>query len=337
MSDIKDVAREAGVSIATVSRALRGLPRVSQETRERVLAAAARMEYVASPQASSLASGLTHTVGVVVPNVTRWFFGSVIHGAEELLRREGYDMLLYNITGDEEARRRLFSTHLLGKRVDAVMVLALHPTPEEIASLARTGGPAVLVGGPVPEWPSVCVDDVRTASLAVQHLLDLGHTRIAHIGGTPDPEHVGLEFSTPGDRLRGYRATMRRAGLPVHPSWEVTGDFTAEGGRSGFQRLQDSPEPPTAVFAASDEMAIGAVHAIRQSGLRVPEDISVVGIDNHELAEFFDLTTVAQPAADLGHHGARILLDVLAGGDPAQDDVVLDTELVRRGSTTAPA
>ena len=215
MSDIKDVAREAGVSIATVSRALRGLPRVSQETRERVLAAAARMEYVASPQASSLASGLTHTVGVVVPNVTRWFFGSVIHGAEELLRREGYDMLLYNITGDEEARRRLFSTHLLGKRVDAVMVLALHPTPEEIASLARTGGPAVLVGGTVPEWPSVCVDDVRTASAR----------RAAPARPRAHPHRPHRRHSRPGARGSGVlhpgrpsaSATARRCGAPGCP------------------------------------------------------------------------------------------------------------------------
>ena len=223
MSGIKDVAREAGVSTATVSRALRGLPRVSEETRERVLAAAARMEYVASPNAASLASGLTRTVGIVVPNVPRWCFGSVIYGAEELLRSEGYDLLLYHITGDESARHRLFSTHLLSKRVDAVIVLALRPAPEEVASLGRVGSPTVVVGGFVPGWPSVRIDDVLAATTAVQHLIDLGHEHIAHLGGTPDPEHAGLEFTTPGDRLEGYRQTMRAAGLSINPGWEVPG------------------------------------------------------------------------------------------------------------------
>ncbi len=336
MSGIKDVAREAGVSTATVSRALRGLPRVSEETRERVLAAAARMEYVASPQAASLASGHTRTVGIVVPNVSRWFFGSVIHAAEELLRHEGYDLLLYNITGDPDARHRLFSTHLLSKRVDAVMVLALRPTPEEIASLTRVGTPTVVVGGAVPAWPSVRIDDVAASTTAVQHLIDLGHRRIAHIGGTPDPEHAGLELSTPGDRLLGYRRTMARAGLEIDPAWEVTGDFTAHGGLSACLTLLEATQLPTAIFAASDEMAIGAIHALREAGLRVPEDISVVGIDDHELSEFFDLTTVAQPAIDLGHLGAQTLVDALAGLEPPEPSgLILPTRLVQRRSAAA--
>ncbi len=127
MTSIKDVAREVGVSTATVSRALRGLPRVSEETRLRVVSVAERLDYVASPQAASLASGQTRAVGVIVPFVTRWFYGSVVHGAEELLREAGYDLLLYNLAGDHEARHRVFRTHLLRKRVDAVMVLSLTP------------------------------------------------------------------------------------------------------------------------------------------------------------------------------------------------------------------
>src|SRR3954449_889570 len=153
MTGIKDVAREVGVSTATVSRALRGLPRVSPDTRERVLEVAGRMGYVASPHAASLASGQTRAIGVVVPNVTRWFFGSIVHGAEELLREEGYDLLLYSVVADPAARKRLFSTHLLSKRVDAVMVLALRPTPEEVEALDRTGSPTVVVGGAWPAGP----------------------------------------------------------------------------------------------------------------------------------------------------------------------------------------
>ncbi len=334
MTGIKDVAREVGVSTATVSRALRGLPRVSPDTRERVLEVANRMGYVASPHAASLASGQTHAIGVVVPNVTRWFFGSVVHGAEELLREEGYDLLLYTVTGEPAARQRLFSTYLLSKRVDAVMVLALRPTPEEVASLERTGAPTVAVGGAVPGWSSVRIDDVETAASAVRHLVGLGHKRIAHLGGVPDPEHAGLDFSTPGDRLIGYRLAMEEAGLPVEEGWEVTGDFTAHGGLTACRRLLSAGVRPTAIFAGSDEMAIGASHAVREAGLRVPDDISIIGIDNHELSEFFDLTTMAQPVPELGRLGARRLLDALASDDPLEPtETIVPTQLIVRGTT----
>ena len=334
MTRIQDVALAAGVSTATVSRALRGLPRVSEPTRKRVLDAAARLEYVASPHAAVLAGGQTRTIAVVVPNVTRWFFGSVIHGAEELLREEGYDVLLYDVTGDPAARRRLFSGQLLSKRVDAVMVLALRPSPAEIALLAEGGLPTVAVAGRVPGWAGVRIDDVQAASLAVQHLIDLGHQRIAHLRGTPDPEHRGLRFSASRDRLRGYRSTMARAGLEVDPHWEVAGDFTARGGMSACQALLELPDRPSAIFAASDEMAFGAIHALHRAGLRVPEDLSVIGIDDHELAEHLELSTVAQPARELGRAGARIVIDALAGRPSWRTvEVVLPTHLVPRRST----
>jgi LacI family repressor for deo operon, udp, cdd, tsx, nupC, and nupG len=334
MTGIKDVARELGVSTATVSRALRGLPRVSPDTRERVLEAASRMGYVASPHAASLAGGQTHAIGVVVPTVSRWFFGSVVHGAEELLRSEGYDLLLYTVTGEPAARQRLFHSYLLSKRVDAVMVLALRPTPEEVASLERTGSPTVVVGGAVPGWSSVRIDDVEAAETAVRHLVGLGHSRIAHLGGVPDPEHAGLDFSAPAERLVGYRNAMRDAGLVIEPGWEVTGDFTAHGGLTACRELLATGARPTAILAGSDEMAIGASHAIREAGLRVPDDISVIGIDNHELSEFFDLSTIAQPAAELGRLGARMLLDALhADTRPEPVETIVPTELIARGTT----
>ena len=334
MTGITDVAREVGVSTATVSRALRGLPRVSPETRDRVLEVAHRMGYVASPHAASLAGGQTRAIGVVVPNVTRWFFGSIVHGAEELLRREGYDLLLYTVTGDAGARERLFHHHLQRKRVDAVMVLALRPTPDEVASLDRAGSPTVVVGGSVPGWSSVRIDDVEAAATAVRHLVELGHTRIAHLGGVPDPEHAGLDFSTTGERLVGYRTAMAEAGLHIEAGWEATGDFTAQGGLTACRRLLATATRPTAIFAGSDEMAIGASHAVRAAGLRVPDDISVIGIDDHELSTYFDLSTIAQPAPELGRLGARTLLEALGADPPLRPvDTILPTHLIARGST----
>jgi DNA-binding LacI/PurR family transcriptional regulator len=258
----------------------------------------------------------------------------VVHGAEELLREEGYDLLLYTVTGEPAARQRLFNSYLLSKRVDAVMVLALRPTPAEVASLDRTGSPKVVVGGSVPGWSCVRIDDIETAATAVRHLVELGHTQIAHLGGVPDPEHAGLDFSTPGDRQEGYRLAMAEAGLRIEPAWEVTGDFSALGGLAACRQLLASGARPTAIFAGSDEMAIGAAHAVREAGLKVPDDMSVIGIDNHELSEYFDLSTIAQPAPELGRLGARRLLDALRSETaPEPVETIVPTQLIARGTT----
>ncbi len=336
MTSIKDVAREVGVSTATVSRALRGLPRVSEETRVKVLQVAARLDYVASPHAASLASGQTRAVGVIVPFVTRWFYGSVIQGAEELLREAGYDLLLYNLAGDEAARHRVFQTHLLRKRVDAVLVLSLNPTDEEVAALAKLDRPVAVVGATVEGWSSVRIDDVETARIAVRHLVELGHRRIGYVGGSLEEQ---LDFAAPLDRLNGYRAAMADAGLTVEPSMEVVGDFTVRGGLAATRLLLDVEPRPTAVFAASDEMAVGAVHAVREAGLRVPEDVSVIGIDDHEMAEFFELTTVAQPVREQGQLAARLLLEALDDDfddPPTPPTITVPTRLVVRRTTAPP-
>jgi DNA-binding LacI/PurR family transcriptional regulator len=180
----------------------------------------------------------------------------------------------------------------------------------------------------------VRIDDVETALTAVRHLIGLGHTRIAHLHGVPDPEHAGLDFSAPGDRLVGYRMAMEEAGLPIEPGWEVTGDFTAHGGLTACRQLLTARTRPTAIFAGSDEMAIGASRAIREAGLSVPDDISVIGVDNHELSEYFDLTTMAQPAPALGRLGARMLLDALhADTRPPPVETIVPTQLIVRGTT----
>jgi DNA-binding LacI/PurR family transcriptional regulator len=337
MTSIKDVARTVGVSTATVSRALRGLPRVSDETRFRVLQVAKELDYVASPSAASLASGQTHAIAVVVPQVTQWFFGSVVQGAEKLVRDAGYDLLLYNLGGDRETRRRVFSTHLSRKRLDAVLVLSMTPSAEELAWLAKLDRPVAVVGATVPGWSSVRIDDEETARIAMRHLIELGHRRIGYIGGSLEDQ---LDFAAPFDRLVGYRRTMVEAGLDGYRrEWEVVGDFRVRGGLAAMRLLLATDPRPTAVFAASDEMAVGAAHAIREAGLRVPEDISVIGIDDHEMSEFFDLTTVAQPVHEQGQLAAGLLLDVLRA-DPAQpvvpSAVTLPTRLIVRRTTAPP-
>jgi LacI family transcriptional regulator, repressor for deo operon, udp, cdd, tsx, nupC, and nupG len=331
MTSIKDVAREVALSTATVSRALRGLRGVSDENRTKVTEAAQRLGYVPSPSAVGLASGHTHTVAVIVPHVARWFFGEVVQGAEEVLRAAGYDLLLYNLAGEPAARHRVFQTDLLSKRVDAVLVLGLRPSPPEQARLAELDRPVAIVGAIANGLYSVSIDDERAARLATCHLIDLGHRRIGYVGGSLDT----LDFIAPSARLAGYRAVLRERGIRHYRELEDVGEFTVAGGREAARRLLDRPDRPTAIFAASDEMAIGVLRAARELGLGVPEDLSVVGIDDHELAAFFDLTTVAQPVREQGRRGAERVLAELTGVR-LPDSEVLPVELIVRTSTAAP-
>lgn len=336
MPRIDDVARLAGVSTATVSRALRGLPTVSEPTRSRVLDAARALGYIASPSASRLAGGRTATVAAVVPRITRWFFGTVIEAAEEVLHQAGYDLLLYNLGGREQERRRLLHTAGLHKRVDALMLVATPLEPADVAALTGLALPGVTVssGTPVPGWPSVRIDDVAAARTATEHLLALGHRRIAHISGDPTDE---LAFTTHIDRQRGYRQALRAAGQQIDPRLDVAARFTVDGGSQATAELLRRGAPPTAIFAACDEMAMGAMATLRQAGLRVPQDVSVIGIDDHDLAAVVGLTTVGQPAADQGRLAAHTLLSPLRQGtDQSVGEVMLPTRLVVRESTAPP-
>lgn len=333
MARIDDVARLAGVSTATVSRALRGLPLVSQETRSRVLSAAAELGYVASPSASRLAGGRTGSVGVVVPRVTPWFFATVVEAAEDVLRMSGQDVLLFNLGGREDARRRLLHGSSLHKRVDALLLVNVPFTAEDASAVGRLGLPVVTIGCSWPGLASVCIDDVAAARTATDHLLTLGHTRIAHIAGTSRDE---FGSTVRVDRLRGYRESLAAAGLPADPDLVVVGDFSVAGGAEAMSELLRRRCGPSAIFAACDEMAMGAMRVLREAHLPVPERVSVIGIDDHDLSAVLGLTTVAQPAAVQGRLAAMKLLETLGSGtDLEPDPVVVATQLIVR-STTAP-
>jgi DNA-binding LacI/PurR family transcriptional regulator len=329
-SSIIDVAQRAGVSTATVSRAIRGLPRVSDSTRARVMRAAAELGYVISPQASSLASGRTNSVGVVVPFVNKWFFGQVVAGIDAVLGASDFELLLYNL-GDARGRARFFERMPVRRRVDGLIVLALPLSRTEVAALGALDVPIALVGATAPGFWSVRIDDQDGARKAVQHLINLGHRRIGLISGhSQEP----MQFTAPHDRRAGYHAALQQAGIPLDPHLEVPGDFDLTGGAHAVAQLLTLAEPPTAVFAASDEMAMGAMQALRRMGMRVPEDMSVIGFDGHEMAELLDLTTVAQQVVDQGRLVALQVLRALVGeSDTRPTETVLPTHLVVRGST----
>lgn len=327
---LADVARHAGVSTATASRALRGLPAVSRSTRARVVEVATSLGYVISPSASRLASGRTHTVGVVVPYVNRWFFGQVIAGLEGVLRASGFDVLLHNL-GDEAGRDRFFTEMPLRRRVDGAIVLSLPMTKDEVDRLAALRITIAVVGAAIEPFACVGIDDVAAATTAVRHLIQLGHRDIGLISGGQD---VPMHFTAPVDRRRGYLKALANAGIESYPELEAVGDCTMAGGERAMAQLLGGSRRPSAVFAESDEMAFGAVRAIRRVGLRVPDDISVVGFDNHEMADLLDLTTIAQSVTEQGATAARMMLDLLASGDETTGRLkVLPTHLVVRGST----
>ncbi len=326
---IVDVARAAGVSTATVSRALRGLPNVTEATRERVRRAADELGYVPSPSAASLASGRTRTIGLISPWVAHWFFANVIEGAERALRVEGFDALLYTFEVSRDVRRRRLDPDVLRRRVDGVLVVGLPLETEEVEELEDLGYPIVFVGAGAPGRVTVALDDVGTARRAVAHLAGLGHRVVAHLTGEPDDI---LPWSPAVRRAEGWRAEVRARGLVGPDGLEVHGHFDVAGGRASTHELLDRRPDVTAVFAASDEMAMGAILAVRDRGLRVPEDISVIGVDGNDMAAHLGLTTMAQNAHEQGVTAASMLLEMITGA-PVPAEVVFPTVLTERGST----
>jgi LacI family repressor for deo operon, udp, cdd, tsx, nupC, and nupG len=335
MSTITDVARVAGVSVATVSRALRGLDRVSPETRRRVLEVAEELHYVASPTATSLASGRTRVIGVVVPFLSRWFFATLVSAIEKTLRAQGHHVLLFDLEGDSYDNRLPLTQNMLWKRVDGLITLNVPMAEAEVELVDRLGLPIVAIGAPVQGGSCVRIDDRQAMRTAVEHLIGLGHRRIGYVGWVPS---TVAHIQTPWDRLDSFRETLGETGIPCQEEWVLGSDWTAEAAARDSTDLLSRDDRPTAVVAASDEMAIGVRESARRLGLRVPEDVSVIGIDDHALAGVLGLTTVRQDVSGQGRAAAELLLGALAGEEHPHDLVLLPTELVVRESTgPAPA
>lgn len=336
MVGIEDVARRAGVSTATVSRALSGNGPVSSSSRRKVIEAATLLGYVVSSNASSLASGRTNNIGLIIPCLARWFFSAVVEGAQHALMRHGFDVTLYDLSGEGAERDRVFDQFLQRQRIDGLVAISLELSASEVQRLRALGKPVVAIGGPIDGVMTLAVDDIEISRLATQHLLSLGHTQIAHVGGS---ERFDTNFHIPTNRHVGYEAALRSAGVEVRPDFTVTADFTIEGGyNSAKQLLGDPRRRPTAIFAACDEMAIGCILAARELGLSVPRDVSIIGIDGHELSEFFGLTTVAQYPREQGSRAVDLVVHQLRPGGESEPtaNYLLAHDLIVRGSTAGP-
>ncbi|MFC4222423.1 LacI family DNA-binding transcriptional regulator [Lysinibacter cavernae] len=286
-----------------------------------------------SSSASGLASGRTKNIGVVVPELTRWYFTNVVEGIASGLLHHGYDLTVYSLRDGGSARRSVFEQSLLRQRVDAFIAISQELTNDELAKLRALNKPLVGVGGPLPGVHTLSIDDVAVSTEATQHLINLGHTRIAHISGTVEFE---ADFHLPTNRRSGYEAALTAAGIPIPHDLQAAADFTIPGGYGATQQLLTlGDRRPTAIFVSSDEMAIGSILAIREAGLTVGRDVSVVGIDNYELSDYFGLTTVAQYPQDQGRQAVELLMNVLQPGRPVSTNLItpLTTELLVRSST----
>jgi DNA-binding LacI/PurR family transcriptional regulator len=323
---IRDVARHAGVGVGTVSRVLNASPLVSAETQERVLEAIADLGYRPSATARNLSLGRTQAIGVVAPFFTSPSVTERLRGAIGRLSDRGYDVVLFAV---ETARQRAdaFGSFARRDRVDGLLVVSLRPSDEELAALDRDGVPLVLIDVFHPGVPHVVVDDVRGGELATEHLLAKGHRRIAFLG---DAAGDGFGFTSSEQRRQGYRRALARHGVEPVRDLEVLG-FTgrAEARQLAFILLRRD-DRPTAVFAASDVQAIGVLEAAEALGLRVPEDVAVIGFDDIELAGIVGLTTVRQPLHDTGVHGVDLLLGAIDGDRRAVEQLEPLTVVERR-------
>lgn len=330
---IKDIAEKLGVSPATVSRALSDNELVAEATRERIRGAARELNYRPNVRARNLRTRRSMAVLMVVRDVGNPFYLDILKGVEATARAAGYSVLMGNSENDPDRETGYFDM-LLDGHADGMILMTGKLPAQAGFTKTQPGSLPVVVALEIIEgssFPHVQIDNAAAVREAVRHLIDLGHTRIAHICG-PVPEILSVR------RREGYREAMEAAGLAVPDGYEQCGDFLLHRGRRACRALFDLPAPPTAIFAANDEMAFGAIHELRRMGRDVPGDVSIVGFDDLYLSEAFHppLTTVSQPRTDIGRRAMAALLEMLSGGSGPDEPIILPTTLRVRDSTAPP-
>lgn len=334
MHKMRDVARLAGVSIATVSAVINGTARVSPALTQRVQKAMEALDYHPDQVARSLKVGKTHVIGMIIPDVTNEFFPAVMDGVEDVARQHDYSVMLCNSNEDPEQEQRHLNT-LFSRRVDGVLLACADPS-SAYDRLVRRRFPIVFVDR-IPQGAKCCAvstDNAGAAHMAVRHLIDLGHERIAIVGGpTVLSPFVG--------RLEGFRRAMQEAHLAIRDEYVKETTSRVEAGHIAALELLRLPEPPTAVFASNNKLLLGLVRAIFELGLTIPRQLSVVGFDDFPGAEYFNpaLTAVAQPMHELGRTAMQLLLGMMeddTARDRADSEIVLLKGELRIRQSTAP-
>jgi len=331
VATIRDVARAAQVSTSTVSHVINGTRYVSPDTRERVLQAMAELNYSPNRLARSLRNNRTLTLGVLLPNSANPFFAELLLGIENVCFERGYNIIMGNASDDPQ-RELEYLQVLLSRQVDGILLISTGAYNESLALLASHETPVVMVDR-TADIPTV--DEILTANkqggvLATEYLLGLGHRRIGCI--------TGPSYLTPSaERVEGYTEALQTAGVPLDEALIVNGDFLHESGYRATRQLLALPVPPTAIFACNDLMAVGAICALHEAGLGVPEDVSVVGYDDIPLASYTvpRLTTIAQPAREIGQLAAERLIARLQHNSTPPAHQRLPVHLVKRDSCRA--
>ena len=329
---IVEVAEKAGVSLGTVSRVINNDVHVAPETRERVSAVMREMKYVANRQARSLKGSKTNVIGMLVPDLGTGYIGEIIHGIDAELALHQLDLMLFT-THRAAIKEANYVGNLVQGMVDGLLlVLPRNPT-DYISTLTQINFPFVLIDhqGTGNPCPAVGATNWQGGYNATEYLIKLGHTRIGFITGW-------MDLGAATDRLEGYQSALRIHHLPEDPRLIYQGTFFQPDGYAGASDLLDLDDPPTAIFASNDVMAMGAMDAVRSRGLRVPEDISILGFDDIPQAAMVRpaLTTVRQPLEQMGRLATQMLIDQLKHPDKEINRIELPTELVVRGSTNPP-
>ncbi|MBA0036445.1 ribose operon transcriptional repressor RbsR [Pantoea sp. BIGb0393] len=329
MATMKDVARLAGVSTSTVSHVINNNRFVSEQVREKVDQAIRELNYAPSALARSLKLKQTRTIGMLLTASSNPFYSEVVRGVENSCYERGYSLILCNTEGDEERMNRSLET-LMQKRVDGLLMMCTetHLPSAEILNRYPSVPMVMMDWAPFEGRGDIIQDNALLGGeLATQHLIDRGYTRIACIAGPQDKTPARL-------RLEGFHKAMANRGLSVPPGYVVDGDFEFQGGFNAMNQLLALDALPEAVFTSNDAMAVGVYHALFQAGLRVPQDIAVMGYDNIELARYLTppLSTIHQPKDELGELAIDTLIHRMSDPDASQQTLVLTPELVERGS-----
>ncbi len=331
MVTIKQVSEAAGVSSATVSRVINNTDTVKEKTRQQVLAAMEKLGYRHNVIAASLASNKTHTIGYVVPELHGSFFGTMVAGSEKVLRKANKHMFVVTGHSDEALEKKEIEA-LLSRRCDALILHVEAVSDEYLVELASQDVPLVVVNRYIEAIGDRCIslDNVTGGYIATKHLLELGHRDIGYLSGAL--------FKADGiNRLEGHKRALAEAGVNYNPNLTYEGNFQAQSGEAGIEALEAAGCYYTAVACANDEMASGAINALRNHGKRVPEDVSVIGFDNIDFASYLTpkLTTVDYPVRDIGAMAANWILDQVYGSHKVVLEHILTPRLIERGTTRA--
>jgi LacI family transcriptional regulator len=328
---MRDVAERAGLSVSTVSHVINNTRAVSDESRQRVMAAMEELEYKPNALARSLRRRKTNTLGMIVPDSANPFFAEVARAIEDTSFAQNYSVILCNTEGNLK-KQQAYTNVLIENRVAGILFVAAGISTELVNDLEQRRVPLVVIDREVPgvEVDTVMTNHAQGGYLATQHLIELGHQRIACIAGNS-------EVSPSAERLTGYRRSLEDSNLTYDQRLVIKGDFQYESGYEATTQLLNLDAPPSAIFACNDLMAVGCISAARELDLRVPEDISVVGFDDVRLASFTNppLTTVAQPIFEIGALATKMLLERLLDLDAPPRMKRLDTRLHIRHSTAA--